>query len=92
MALERPYEKEQIERNAQLEREARRDYWRDIRKTMRHLAFWVAVGLALMGSGLHSTSKDLGRILWLGGQTVWISGVLFALLAAYRRGSERGDW
>ena len=92
MALERPYEKEQMERNAVAERAARRDYWRDILKTVVHLAFWVALGLALMGSGLHSTSVQTGRLFWLAGQTVWISGVAFSLLAAYRRGSHRGDW
>jgi hypothetical protein len=92
MALERPYEQEQMARDALLEREARRDYWRDIFRTMRHLAFWVAVGLAIMGSALHTHDVVLGRMLWLGGQTVWLAGVLFSLLAAYRRGERRGDW
>jgi polyferredoxin len=92
MALERPYEKEQMERNARLDRQARRDYWRDILRTMLHLAFWVAVGLGLMGSALHTRDAALGGVLWLAGQTLWLSGVLFSLLAAYRRGSRRGDW
>lgn len=92
MALERPYEQEQMVRNAALERQARRDYWRDIFRTMLHLAFWVAVGLVLLGSALHTHDAVLGHILWLAGQTVWLSGVLFSLLAAYRRGSRRGDW
>lgn len=92
MALERPYEREQIARNAVAEREARRDYWRDMGRTMLHLAFWVALGLGLMGSGLHTADAVIGRIFWLAGQTVWLSGVLFSLLAAYRRGHDRGDW
>lgn len=92
MALERPYEKEQVERNAALERQARRDYWRDILRTMLHIAFWVAAGLALLGAALHTHDAAIGRVLWLAGQTVWLSGVLFSLLAAYRRGTRRGDW
>ncbi len=92
MALERPYEQEQVERNALLDREARRDYWRDIVRTMLHLAFWVSVGLAFLGMALHTHDVVLGRILWLAGQTLWLGGVLFSLLAAYRRGNRRGDW
>jgi hypothetical protein len=31
-------------------------------------------------------------VLWWTGLGVWIPGVLFSLLAAYRRGEKRGDW
>ena len=48
MALARPYEQEQMARDALLERAARRDYWRDIFRTMWHLAFWVAAGLTII--------------------------------------------
>jgi hypothetical protein len=41
---------------------------------------------------LHTDNPDVGRVLWLGGQGVWLGGVLFSLLAAYRRGEQRGDW
>lgn len=92
MALERPYEREQMVRNALLERQARRDYWRDILRTVCHLAFWVAVGMGLMGSALHTRDAALGGILWLAGQTLWLGGVAFSLLAAYQRGHRRGDW
>ena len=92
MALERPYEKEQMVRNAAAERAAGRDYWRDMGRTMLQLLFWVCLGLGLMGSALHTFDAGLGGILWLAGQTLWLSGVMFTLLAAYRRGHRRGDW
>lgn len=92
MALERPHEQEQIERHLRLEREARRDYWRDLLRTLLQILASVIGGLALMGSGLHTSDPMIGRVLWLAGQTVWLSGVMWALLGGYRRGSKRGDW
>lgn len=89
MALERPYEAEQVARNAMAERAARRDDWRALGRTLVQLACWVALGLFLMGWGLHSTDRAMGGIFWLAGQTIWLSGVLFTLLAAYRRGNQR---
>jgi hypothetical protein len=73
-------------------RSAQRDTFRDLLKTCGHLAFWVACGLCFIGLALHTTDASWGRILWLTGHTVWIAGVLFSLLAAYRRGEARGDW
>lgn len=92
MALERPHEREQVERNARLEREARRDYWRDLLRTLAQIVLCVVAGLALMGAALHTTDPAIGRVLWIAGQTVWLSGVMFSLLGAYRRGARRGDW
>jgi hypothetical protein len=31
-------------------------------------------------------------VYWLSGCIVWIGGVSAAVLSAYRRGEERGDW
>ena len=73
-------------------RDARNDTFWDLLKTGGHLAFWVACGLAFLGLALHTTDASWGRIFWIGGHLVWISGVLFSLLAAYRRGEQRGDW
>lgn len=74
------------------EREARRDYWRDMGRTAVHLALSVAAGLALIGWSFHTNDETFGRIFWLAGQGVWLSGVLWSLLSAYRRGHARGDW
>jgi hypothetical protein len=90
MALERPCEKEIIARDALLERQARRDDWMDRLRVVGQLALSVCAGLALMGMALHTTDVGLGRILWLAGQTAWLGGCLFTLLAAYRRAERRG--
>ncbi len=83
---------ELIERHEAAHRSASHDTARDLLKTCGHLAFWVACGLLLLGMALHTTDAGLGHILWLAGHAVWIPGVLFSLLAAYRRGEKRGDW
>ena len=83
---------ELIAKHEAAHRSAGRDTLLDLLKTAGHLAFWVACGLVLIGSALHTTDHGVGQILWLAGHTVWISGVLFSLLAAYRRGEHRGDW
>ncbi|MDB4917351.1 MAG: hypothetical protein JWM95_4995 [Gemmatimonadetes bacterium] len=92
MATPRKHYDELIARNEQLDREARSETFRDLVRTAGHLLFWVLCGMGLLGLGLHSTDLVLAPILWLAGQTVWIAGVSFSLLAAYRRGAERGDW
>lgn len=92
MSLPRPEYEEQIARHLDTERQARRDYWRDMLRMVLQLTFWVAAGLLLIGWSLHTRDAALGAVLFLAGQTVWLSGVLFTLLAAYRRGERRGDW
>lgn len=71
---------------------ARADRRRDLLRTCGHILFWVICGLGLMGLGLHVSDPVLGRVYWTAGQVVWLSGVLFSLLAGYRRGERRGDW
>lgn len=83
---------ELIAKHEAAHRSAQRDTSWDLLKTCGHLAFWVACGLGLLGMALHTHDPGWGRIYWLAGHTVWIAGVLFSLLAAYRRGEKRGDW
>lgn len=92
MALERPGDDEQVARHLVDERDARRDLRRDLRRTVLQIFVWVGAGYLLMGAALHASNRDVARIAWLAGQTVWLSGVLWTLLAAYRRGARRGDW
>ncbi len=83
---------EHIARNVRAERGARGDFWRDLLRTALHLAFWVMAGFSLIAFSAHTTNQEIGKLLFMAGQLVWLSGVLFALLAAYRRGEKRGDW
>ncbi len=83
---------ELIEKHEASHRAARSDTFRDLLMTCGHLVFWVVCGLVLLGMALHTTDPSWGGILWKAGHTVWIAGVLFSLLAAYRRGEARGDW
>lgn len=81
-----------VERFARSEREARRDTRREMLRTMAFIGAWTACGLALIGMALHVSDATTGRAFWLGGHIVWIAGVASALLSAYRRGEQRGDW
>ena len=72
-------------RDAQLERQARRDEWIARLRVFGEIALSVGVGLGLMGLALHLTDPGVAGVLWIAGQTVWLGGCLFALLGAYRR-------
>jgi uncharacterized YccA/Bax inhibitor family protein len=92
MPIQKEYYDALIERNGKTERSARRDTTRDMLRTMGYLALCVLGGLALIGFALHVSDYAVGIIFWWAGHAVWLSGVLFVLLAAYRRGEKRGDW
>jgi hypothetical protein len=40
----------------------------------------------------HTTDTSYGRMAFFGGLGVGNGGVIFTLLAVYRRGEARGDW
>jgi hypothetical protein len=92
MPLPKEYRDGLIERHEIDERAARRETWRDMLRTIGHLAFWVLCGLALFGFAFHTSDHSIGMIFWYAAHAVWIGGVTFSLLAAYRRGERRGDW
>ena len=73
-------------------RAARGETYRDLAWTCGHMVFWVLAGWVCIAFAVHSTSLVFGKILWWLGITLWSPGVLFSLLAAYRRGEKRGDW
>jgi fatty acid desaturase len=83
---------EQVEKHEAAHRSAQRETTRDLVRTCGHLVFWVCGGWVFIGFSAHTTDKVLGWVLYWAGFTVWIPGVLFSLLAAYRRGEKRGDW
>ena len=92
MPMPSKYRDELIAKNERAHLAAQSDTWRDLVRTAGHLAFWVACGLGLIALALHSSNLALGKIFWWAGHAVWLSGVSFSLLAAYRRGVLRGDW
>ena len=92
MPMPQEYRDALIEKHARSEHEARRDSRREMLRAMGMIAFWVVCGLALIGMALHVTDRTIGLAFWWGGHIVWIGGVAGAILTAYRRGEQRGDW
>jgi hypothetical protein len=92
MPSDRPSYEELVERHERQHRSAQAETRRDMLRTCMHVAFWTLAGMGLSGFALHSTDRDVGMVFWIGGRLVWVAGVGFSLLAAYRRGERRGDW
>lgn len=92
MPIRRPDYDELIARREAEHRRATSDTFRDLAKTSLQMVGWVLAGWTFIAFSVHTTNEIVGRILWWTGLAVWIPGVLFALLAAYRRGERRGDW
>ena len=75
---------EQITRAEAAHVAARSETYRDLVRTCGHMVFWVLAGWACIGFSVHTSRLALGRVLWWLGIALWIPGVLFSLLAAYR--------
>lgn len=86
------YRDELVARHERAHLAASRETLRDMLRTCLHLVFWVLCGWVFIGFSAHTTDASVGWVLYWAGFTVWIPGVLFSLLAAYRRGEKRGDW
>jgi hypothetical protein len=52
---------------------------------------WSAVGLFIMGWGLHTTDPDLGQVAWKAGMIVGYTGILLTVVRWYLKARERGD-
>ncbi|GAC1656566.1 MAG: hypothetical protein NVS4B3_22370 [Gemmatimonadaceae bacterium] len=72
--------------------EAARDTLRDYAWSAARCAGWGAVGICLILLSAHVTSATYGRIAFYAGLALGNGGILFTLLATYRRGEARGDW
>jgi hypothetical protein len=83
---------EMAARRAQEAVEARRDTLRDLALTALQCFLWSFAGIALIGWALHTTDVGYGRMAFWAGVAVGNGGIIFTLLAAYRRGEKRGDW
>jgi hypothetical protein len=72
--------------------QANRDKAWDYVLTALKCFVWCAVGTFLIAWSAHTTDETLGRAAFWGGLGIGNAGIIFTLLAAYRRGEKRGDW
>ena len=72
--------------------EARRDTRRDLLRTALECVFWCGLGILLLLWSFHTDDDTLGHAAFWAGLGVGNGGWLRAVLAAYRRGEQRGDW
>jgi hypothetical protein len=73
-------------------KEAERDKWRDIVVTALQCFAWSALGISLILWSAHTTDLTYGKAAFFGGLGIGNGGIIFTVLAAYRRGERRGDW
>jgi hypothetical protein len=79
-------------KRAQEHEAASRDTRREIRRSAALVVLWSALGIAFVLTSFAVSDLTLGRILFWTGVGAGNGGMLFTLLAAYRRGEKRGDW
>lgn len=72
--------------------QANRDKFRDYVVTALMCFVWCAAGTFLIAWSAHTTDETLGRAAFWGGLGLGNAGIIYTLLAAYRRGEKRGDW
>jgi hypothetical protein len=92
MPLPAKYYRQLIESHAAAHRAARWDSLRAWARVLGEITLWTALGMLITGLAFYTFDVGLGRVYWLSGCIVWIGGVSAAVLSAYRRGEERGDW
>lgn len=72
--------------------EAQRDRNRDLLWTAIQCMCWSAAGIFLILWSAHTTDYAYGTAAFFAGLGLGNGGIIFTLLAAYRRGELRGDW
>jgi len=92
MPLPEKYQRQLMERSEAAERESRWDAWRAMGRVVGEIMLWTMLGLVGIGFAFHTGDYRLGVVYWWTGAIVWVAGVSHAVLSAYRRGEERGDW
>ena len=68
------------------------DTVRDLAITAVTCLAWALVGVACIAWSAHTSDLFSGRVAFFAGVGLGNGGVIFTLLAAYRRGERRGDW
>ena len=92
MPLPTELREKQAARRRAAHAEAERDRVRDLIRTALLCFAWSALGIFLILWSAHTTSRVHGLIAFWGGLGAGNGGIIFTLLAAYRRGERRGDW
>ena len=91
-----PLPKELLEemsvRRAAAEEEADRIRARDLLRGTLACVGWCALGIFLVLWSAHTTDLTLGKMAFWGGIGIGNGGIVFTLLAIWRRGERRGDW
>ncbi|HJQ21994.1 MAG TPA: hypothetical protein VJ867_16740 [Gemmatimonadaceae bacterium] len=91
--MDRKAEYERIGRERQLaEREAQSVTRRALLRASLEIVVSCLAGLCIMFFAWHVDDPVLGKAFLWGGMAVGYAGMAFAILSAYRRGVERGDW
>jgi len=72
--------------------QANRDKFRDYVVTALTCFAWSFLGIFLIAWSAHTTDLAMGEAAFWAGLGVGNTGIIFTLLAAYRRGEKRGDW
>ena len=85
------YERIGAER-AEAEREAKRITRRELLRACLETVAWCALGLSIMFFAFYVTDVALGKAFLYGGMGIGYAGMAYAILSAYRRGEQRGDW
>jgi len=92
MPLPRHLLESMAERRREEAVQANRDKARDYVLTAVACFVWCAVGTFLIAWSAHTTDETLGHAAFWGGLGLGNTGIIYTLLAAYRRGEKRGDW
>ena len=91
MPLPREIREEMERKRVDEHRLASRDAFRANVQAALMCVAWSAVGLVIMGWGLHTTDPDLGQVAWKGGVIVGYTGILLTVVRWYLKARERGD-
>jgi hypothetical protein len=80
------------ERERAAAHDADRERFRDMMRSSLLCVMWGAIGLYGVLWSAHTTDVAYGRMAFFAGLGAGNGGIIFTLLAAYRRGERRGDW
>lgn len=92
MPLPKELLQETAVRRAASEEEANRIRSRELVGGMLSCIGWCALGLFLVLWSAHTANVVHGRMAFWAGLGIGNGGIIFTLLAVWRRGEQRGDW
>ncbi len=92
MPLPKRLLEEQVRRHDGEHSAAEGDRRRDALLTALVCMAWAGLGIFLLMLSVRMDASTLARVSYFGGVAIGNGGIIFTLLAAYRRGEKRGDW